>query len=399
VARIASPSRFLWAYVITVSLAALSCGLSAVVLWRAHELSSYRDDVALQQRQHALLGLATFQNFYEYKLSLVAARRSPVLALGSSRIMQLREELFVDGFTNAGGAMNSAEQGRRFLEALPADYHPQLLMLGVDFWWFRREWSDPGDDPRYRDPSQLSPARLRHPYLWLADPRMGIRRIVRLVVSGNIGSTLTSQASVGVQAMVSASGFRPDGSYQYGDHYFGTAAEPDVRFGISLGRIDRQDTAFGPGTDPDPASLSAIDDVLRWAAARHVRVAMFLPPVAPPVRRAMIARPDAFGYVVALTRALEHTARASNVEFYDFLWREAPEAADPCEYVDGIHGGDVVFGRMLLAMAAGSMLAQTVDRAEVRHAIDVYRGHTVTPLDGVRYARPEADFLRLGCVK
>src|SRR5262249_53670557 len=114
----------------TIGACALTLALSALVLFRAGELRSYAADVQLQQQRNALLGLATFQNFYTYKLALARARLSPILAIGSSRVMPLRQGLFVAGFTNAGGAMNSIEQGGRFLHELSVPDAPRALLLG-----------------------------------------------------------------------------------------------------------------------------------------------------------------------------------------------------------------------------------------------------------------------------
>lgn len=398
------PARgtFLRAYLMTIGACALVVAASAFVLFRAGELRSYVADVQLQQRTNALLGLATFQNFYTYKLALARARQSPILAIGSSRVMPLREGFFRAGFTNAGGAMNSIEQGGRFLEEL--NQTPRVLLLGLDFWWFQSAWSDPSArDPRYEDPSQLSPARLRHPLLWLATGRLSPSDTGRLLVHGSV-SPLTDQSTIGVQAMNSASGFRPDGSYQYGDHYFQLTPDLDVRFQRTLDRVDAHDSIFPAGAVVDQARVGGLERILDWASARDVEVAVFLPPLAPPVRSVLAASGSQDHYVRDVVSALQQVAGGRpRVTFYDFLGGALLSPNMPCEYVDGIHGGDVLFARMLATMSLGGAFRDVepppVDGGQLEAIIAGNAGRTVAKIDGTRYVAPEADFLDLGCRK
>jgi hypothetical protein len=402
--RPAARVAFLSAYLTTVGACALPVALSALVLLRAGELQSYAADVQLQQRTNALLGLATFQNFYTYKLAVARARQSPILAIGSSRVMPFRQGMFDGGFTNAGGAMNSIEQGARFLQEMAVAAEPRALLLGLDFWWFQSGWPEmAASDPRYQDPSQLSPARLRHPLMWLASGRLTLREVSGLVARGS-ASVLTGQKTIGVQAMTSASGFRPDGSYQYGDAYFRLAPELDVRFRQTLSRVETRDSIFPAGARVDRSRVEGLERILDWAAAKQMTVAMFLPPLAPPVREALIGSASQGPYIRDVIRALEQVAaRRPSVAFYDFLdAARLPEDA-ACEYVDGIHGGDVIFARMLAVMSRGdgfrSAAPRLVDGDRLAGVIAANAGRTVAKLDDTTYSASEADFLGLGCQK
>jgi hypothetical protein len=71
-----------------------------------------------------------------------------------------------------------------------------------------------------------------------------------------------------------------------------------------------------------------------------------------------------------------------------------------CEFVDGTHGGEVTYLRMLDAVAAdpSSHLEGAIDRAFVRQLIAENTGRAMLARDDPDRA-PEADFNSLGCHK
>jgi hypothetical protein len=219
------------------------------------------------------------------------------------------------------------------------------------------------------------------------------------VVHGETQSAYTTYAGIGLHAIQSSSGFRRDGSYHYGNHYFGVYEEIDVRFEGTLARVARRDSLFAAGAQLDAPRVARLRVLLAGAHARGARIVVFLPPLAPPVRRAMQEHLD----LVRLIDGVRHEAArivadlGPRAEFHEFGTGD-----DPCEYVDGIHAGDVVFQRFLLDVtehSPRSTLAALVDAPSVRRAVGMFAGHAVSSLDPARYRARERDFLRLGCAK
>ncbi|MFM2112326.1 MAG: hypothetical protein RLZZ271_986 [Pseudomonadota bacterium] len=81
------------------------------------------------------------QDFLDYKLNLAKKRSSEIVALGSSRAMQVREQFFNGSFTNMGGAIGSAA-GLQLLAnqiGLQKAIHPKTAILFIDPWWFNKK--------------------------------------------------------------------------------------------------------------------------------------------------------------------------------------------------------------------------------------------------------------------
>lgn len=74
-------------------------------------------------------------------------------------------------------------------------------------------------------------------------------------------------------------------------------------------------------------------------------------------------------------------------------------AATDCEFVDGFHGGEVVYARILRDMAdRWSSLLAYVDMDKINAVIRDWRGHALVP-DPRLTDRPEVDFMRSDCPK
>ena len=386
----------LWALVTALCLVPL--GLSAAFLVRAGELEGYDGVVRAQQRDRAVYGPATSENPFEYKVRLVRARRPVVLALGSSRMMQFREEFFTAGFTSAGGGMRSVPEGLRFLEHLPPDARPRVALIGVEFWWFHPGWAREHANTPPGDPTALTLPKVTAPFQLLLSRKLTPATVGRVLLRGDRSNDVTTQANLGITAIHSSSGFRPDGSYQPASAAFGLqAAEAvDQRFATTLRYVDEGAGFFRHAAEPDLSVLTELGVVLRRLTEHDVKVVLVLLPLAPPVRARMEARGPAFAYIARARGGV----RALGYELHDFHDPQ-PLTADACEYFDGVHGGDVMSQRLLLDVAQrrpDSPLSPYLDLARMRNAVAEFRGHTLTMFEPV-YRRPEVDFLRLGCAK
>ena len=95
------------------------------------------------------------QHSYVYKQQLVNRIQPEVVAIGSSRAMQMRQEFFRTRFVNMGGAVTSVGE----LEAIADDflnrhpkYRPDLALIFLDPWWFNKEFA--GDGGSFHDSSE-----------------------------------------------------------------------------------------------------------------------------------------------------------------------------------------------------------------------------------------------------
>tara|TARA_Y100001970_G_C14201287_1_gene841248 strand:+ start:439 stop:1464 length:1026 start_codon:yes stop_codon:yes gene_type:complete len=78
------------------------------------------------------------QNFPSYKkLGLIHSKTNNII-IGSSRVMQIKSELFLEPFYNAGGMINSDEELTNFLNEI----NPKIksLIIGLDPWWYKNDY-------------------------------------------------------------------------------------------------------------------------------------------------------------------------------------------------------------------------------------------------------------------
>ena len=76
------------------------------------EHNSFESIVKRQLNHNSIYGTALNENVFAYKLELVKQTKPKIVALGSSRVLQLREEFFRDSFVSAGNAMNTLKEAK-----------------------------------------------------------------------------------------------------------------------------------------------------------------------------------------------------------------------------------------------------------------------------------------------
>jgi hypothetical protein len=368
--------------------------LGGLFLWRAGEFLPLPEIVARQQTGGDIYGSALHDDEFDYKLALATARRAEVMALGSSRMLQLRQEFFRRPFVNAGRAMSSLREGEEFFAALPAASRPRLMILGMDPWWFNPQ--RPAYAPR-RPRAGLGIGFLHLVADWLWQAKLSPDDIWQVALQGRRSNGLTQNPGLGVAAIIRASGYRADGSRDYGRRY--TAQDPtfnDQGFANTLARLASADGPFEHGNHAAAARFAQFDALLANLQREGVTPVVILTPLAGRVLAAIRGMGEAFGYVAEVRAYLA----GLEVESYDFL-DPAALGADDCEFVDGFHGGEVVYQRILLAIVErnpASALAPLLDATALRAAA-ASSGYALAPESSRDYAATEADFLELGCPK
>ncbi|MDP6342131.1 MAG: hypothetical protein QF491_01265, partial [Alphaproteobacteria bacterium] len=252
--------------------------LGGLFLWRAGEFLPLAEIVARQQTDGDIYGSALHDDEFDYKLVLATTRRAEVMALGSSRILQLRQEFFSRSFTNAGRAMSSLREGEEYLAALAVASRPRLMILGVDPWWFNPR--RPAYAPR-RPRSGLNIGFLHLLADWLWQAKLGINDLWRVAIEGRQDNDLTRHPGIGVAAIIRATGYRADGSRDYGRRY--TAQDPtfdDQGFANTLDRLAAADGPFEHGAKAAAARFVQFDGMLKRLRTSGITPVVILTPLA-----------------------------------------------------------------------------------------------------------------------
>ena len=377
-------------------MAGLGLGLLFILfLWRAGELASVVDVVTRQSDSAARYGSAIHEDGFAYKLELATREKPVIIALGSSRVLQFRQRVFSTKFINAGRGMITPEEGLTFMRALLPRHKPKVVIIGLDFWWFNPNWSYP--NRRSRNTS-LDLAKLGLVQDWLLKSKISVADIWRVAILSDTKNQLTQHANIGVAAIMRGVGYRPDGSRDYGLRYSGN--DPtfnDQGFADTLRRIERGEVQFKHGQQAASPRFRLIDQLLHYLSSEGVTPIVVMPPLARPVLESMKTRGADFSYLTGIQEYIT----ALPFETYNFMDSEYL-GADDCEFVDGFHGGEVVYQRMIASIIGqnpNSALVPHVNIGALLRSIRKSSGHVLTEKSATEYTLAETDFLQIGCQK
>lgn len=325
-------------------------GFACICLYQAGEIRAFSSYIhPLQQGQ--LFGLAYSNYDKTYKFHMTdEVERPQVLALGSSRIMQVKRSVVNPdySFYNAGGAIQNVRELALFVSKLHDS--PQLILVNVDQWWFNRAYIDEDqpysasvyDEPEW-DASKLGRCVCDF-YLDLSRGKIDLAKV--------FGSH-----HIGLNAICNENGFAADGSRYQGDMIMAPEAQEDYNFKHVLGRIRHGNQRFQYGDKPDGSLTGALDDFLSQCAARQIKVVAFLPPFAPYVYEKMMAT-GRYGYMALLYDMLRPVfERHEGCSLYDFT-DVTDTGAHNYDFDDGFHGSEIIYNGMIRQMVRqDSMLA------------------------------------------
>lgn len=317
------------------------------------ELGVLEESIEKQRQEHeTLLGLGYNEDTCYYKLINAEHYQADVLALGTSRVMQLKDSFFQDSFYNCSGAVSgNYNEYRNFLQNL--NYKPKLILLGLDTWVFNDEWNKQvWDYETYREIHSAN--RSRGAVLKQAIQDWRSKKWA-------FGDLRNYPQNIGFNGRVKDVGFLFDGSYYYGDIYRQTDAEPERLLADTMNRIENGDNRFEWGEHIDPDTLRQLEALLSYCKENEIEVAAFLTPFAPSIYSEMEACGN-YGYMTEIMPACTELFEKYQYEIYDYADGAALGVTD-AYFVDGFHGSEVTYAYLLKDMAAKNQ--------SVRDAVDL----------------------------
>ena len=323
-------------------LVSVLIGFSVICLYKAGELYSFSSYVhPLKPGQLLGLGYSYYDKTYKFHMT-EEVMHPQVLALGSSRIMQVRQSVVNPEYTfyNGGGAIQNVKELPLFIHKLHDS--PKLILLNIDQWWFNRAYLN--DDFPF-DPS-----------VYDDEPEMDILKLGRLVcdfytdlVKGKINliKVFTSD-HIGLNAICNNIGFSSDGSPDTGRIIIPEEQE-DYNFKNVLERIRVGNNRFQYGDQADSTQVSSLEDFLRQCEARHIKVVAFLPPFAPYVYQRM-KETGKYGYMSQLYGMLLPVInKYKGCSLYDFT-DVTDMGAHNYDFYDGFHGSEIIYNGIIRQM-------------------------------------------------
>lgn len=344
----------------------------------------------LQTGENYLVGLATRNQGYYYKREMYFQHKPTVFVHGSSRVMQFKKDYFSHSMFNSGGTMSSVNEGYSFIKEVFAKHKPEIMIMGIDYWWFNKNVIAPTTTikPPLELSHRISFRSYLLPYKWLWQGKINFAEYFQQMDPLNLLRN-TYPRGIGVDAIVNRSGFAPDGSYVYTKYVIGKEPSIDPHFSHNLALIKMNDPHFEQGAVVDETHFKNFMDMLAYLQEQNVKVILFIPPIAPTVT----------GHLqnFTLIEDLRKKLNKAGILYYDFHDPKFLSIND-CEFLDGTHGGEVLYARILEWMADHEPQLKHHLRNEYVHAVGkYYRNLAMIPNEIT--SSPEIDFLGIGCGK
>ena len=135
--------------------------------------------------------------------------------------------------------------------------------------------------------------------------------------------------------------------------------------------------------------IQQLNEIVQLAKKENIDIILFFPPLAPPILSLTKSLPD-YKYINDL---INKTAHLNIYNFHD------PNVINStkCEFLDGIHGGDVTMAKMLLYIK-DSVVKSKLSNNLIQQ-IKLNEGLAQMKNEYSIYFTPEIDFLNIGCSK
>ncbi len=340
--------------------------------------------------EFVIFGSGMSQDFVDYKLNLYTAVKPDIIALGSSRVMQFRGKYFTKRFLNIGGTAGNLAVLRSTIDAMLKVHTPEAVILGLDFWWFTKKWEPQpfNNVPPTSGSYEYTFDTLKTPYSWLLDGKLSPAQFFAPLYAG------FEKNMYGIMAQKFHDGFATDGSWYYTADVTGRQKPFDYKFRDTLKQVQYGIKAFAPAPELSAEHVDALAEILCRLQARGVRVYLFISPLSQAVYDAMLEREKEYPQLFQLAETLA----GRDIEVQDYSNPKSLKSTD-CEFVDGFHGGDVTYARILRDLADKyPSLVQHLDVMKLDEDIHYYSGFAMAP-DARVTGLPEVDFMHFGCPK
>ncbi|EMI16080.1 hypothetical protein RMSM_07003 [Rhodopirellula maiorica SM1] len=318
------------------------------------------------------------QQFGVYKFATIKRRNPEIVAIGSSRVMQIRDFMFSplqESFYNAGGMTQSVTELGEYVELLEQDKlpNPKVAIIGIDPWWLKSEY--------HRDKSWLAQ---QDEAFQFASHINALKRIVRqnrfselyTAVTHSDRSPFFGYRCIGTAASKYGSGFRKDGSWQYSPQIILELAQQQQYVDREVPPIiDRIHSHFGNFSAPatwDEEKSARLLSLIQRLQTRGTEVLVVMPPYSSDCIHSLSVDADLKQWWDAYQQGFVDTLRVHGITVLP--------ASDPSQYglddtymIDGYHPGEVFMGHIVLELlrsAPQESLLQQVNAQALRAKLD-----------------------------
>ncbi len=381
------------------------------ILKKSGEYLSSSEIFAKQSQQNSfnVYGSAISDKAIELKLHAYEEIKPEIAVIGSSRTLQFRQKFFKKPFYNMGLTVSSVDELRDMTDKMTVLHKPQIMIIGADFWWFHPDKEKDQQEIRKEEakrkkkekkilsvikisePVQLYNAaekriqNLTLPVQWLYEGSIKPDDYTKLLLSSSINH-------IGVRGKLRHDGIAPDGSYYYTDRVTGRHIGKKEQFNETIERIEKEEYQFISGSKSSPKLIEEVQTIIKSLNKKGIEVIIFFPPVAPKILSELNQRD--YKYIDEIGEIF----LAKKIVHFNFIDPAKIGPATDCEFIDGFHGGDVLYARIIYKMSQGNKaLAKAIDMKYLENA-EINKGMAMIPEPRLT-SRKEVDFLEMGCQK
>ncbi len=332
-------------------------------------------------------GSAISDKAVELKLAAYEILQPAITAVGSSRTLQFRQAFFQRSFYNMGLTAGSVDELHDIIDKMLALHKPEIIVIGADFWWFhpKNERKKEKLEIDWYAPYLNQINNLALPLQWIYEKSIQPADYLKLLLS-------TPQNHIGVRGKLRNAGIAPDGSYYYTDRVNGDHINDKEQFSETLERIERNEAQFIKGRNASHKLIKEFGDIVSKLQSKGIEVIVFFPPLAPRILRELRALD--YTYI----DEIDNIFLDEKIPYHDFLDPAEIGLTTDCEFIDGFHGGDVLYGRIIRQIAkSNKALAEAAD-LKYLEKVEKYKGKAMIPESRLTEIA-ETDFLKLGCKK
>lgn len=310
------------------------------VLILGKEYLSYDEVIKTQMsNKDALFGFAyNGASFYPYKEAMVNNNSPEVVALGTSRVMQIRREFFTatTTFINAGGAGKSFEDIEHFIQTLPSS--TKVVLLGFDEEVFNGPYASIERKEEYVLPLRLTLLSVRFARRMYLDFAHGKFTLAELVARSK------EEDHIGISALLHEDGFRADGSYNYGSFYARNNKQEHMVTQVKEMLKQQEGKEFLDLTEKVRSkNIASLQRTLSYAKEKGIVIIGFSTPVHPELlKNATMAKG-----ATLMAQTLGPLFEAEQMPFFD-MSTIVPYGGTSSEFVDALHATDKLHAKMLL---------------------------------------------------
>ena len=346
-------------------------GLSLIVIvayiipaeWVRHRLNEVYvgDDIAIdmQLNENALYGSALMEDICFLKYGMISRTEPDIIALGTSRSMQFRAAFFKGAtFYTTGGMGDSIDAMEAIFDHICINYVPKIVIFAVDWDWLNPNYPHP--KLRYVENNTLTYRAYLYQSLYQEIWRN--QNVREQLVQPNIKERdlVGNRPTIGLMAGGKSSGFRQDGSYQYGDGILHPQST-EVNFEDTHQRIRDGNKRFERADHIDEDELLKLTAFIQKMQKRGTHVLVVLPPFPNEIYQTLMASEGHRAFILQFEDAVRSLCVVQDVPFYDFTNMAWLGASDE-EAFDGFHASERTYGRITLQFEIDPVIAPYINK-------------------------------------